>query len=353
MFAKVQEYFVFPEDVRRSSCKREATIFNQYVGQDGAVERLLDLVYEGYSNPQHAVRENVMLAGPPSTGKTTLVKSLVGILNTPAVLTDSNQVNKGISIAGKNISGGPDTIIHLILDAWARNRGMLRGVQAGSFAAYNLEAMTIFIDEIHGLSRKSSDALLKATERSDGMLFGKDSVMDTKNVLWIGATTDWGKLSSAFRTRFMRIDLYPPSAEEVATIVQLNTGWNMDTCRKVVFYGSTVAREALAFARSIERYAIRVGATPADCVWACAQREGIDQFGMRRQRIEILQALMANPDGMILRNLCSVIFCEAEEMVKHWLPPLLFVKPALVKNDDNRYVITEAGVEELKKRKLA
>lgn len=346
----MREFTVFPEDVRRRVVSRPNLPFKDYVGQDAAVERMLDLVYQGFSNKYHAVPENLMLAGPPSTGKTTIVKMLVETLRTPAVFTDSNQVNGGVNIGEVRIPRGVDTVIHLILDAWARTlRGPLPALKAGSFSTYTVPPMVVFIDEIHGLGRKAADALLKATERNDGMLFGRDTVMNCKNVTWVGATTDWGKLPPAFRTRFLRIDLESPTYDDVVKIVQLNhQNLDLETCKKIVFYGSLIPRETLAFARSVKRYAERIGSTPDACVWACAQREGIDQWGMHKKRVEILTAL--KNVSLNLRNLSAAISCEGEEVTDHWLPPLLFSKPSLVKFDQPNYSITQEGLKELHKR---
>jgi Holliday junction resolvasome RuvABC ATP-dependent DNA helicase subunit len=293
-----------------------------------------------------------MLAGPPSAGKTHIVKVLATEIGTPLVTTDAYQLNAGVNIAGKAIAGGPDTLIHLIHDAWAKSvHGPLDGVQHGSFAYYELPAMQVFIDEIHGLRRKCADALLKATERADAKLFGKNSVMDCRNVLWIGATTDWGKLPPAFRTRFMRVDLFPPTADEVAQIVKLNNrDWDDALCEQVVFYGSTVPREALAFARSVRRYSDRLGQPPHACVMGAAKREGIDQWGMRKQRLNILVALNANPAGLILRSLSAAVGMAPDEVVNHWLPGLMFANPPLVYSDRTGYHITADGKAELVKR---
>lgn len=346
----MREFTLFPAEVRREVVKRKNLPFKNYVGQDSAVEKILDLVYQGYSNKHHIVPENLMLAGPPSTGKTTIVKMLVKALGTPAVITDSNQVNGGVSVGEVKVPRGVDTVIHLILDAWARTiRGPLAALKAGSFYTYVVPPMVVFIDEIHGLGRKAADALLKATERSDGMLFGRDTVMDCKNVTWVGATTDWGKLPPAFRTRFLRVDLEPPTYDEVVQIVQLNNeDLDNKTCKEIVFYGSLIPREALAFARSVKRYAERVGDNPSTCVWACAQREGIDQWGMHKKRIEILTALKNS--SLNLRNLSAAVNCAGEEVTEHWLPPLLFSKPALVHFDRPDYSITAEGLKELNKR---
>lgn len=348
---RTQMFLVYDEPLRRMLCKRENTVFKNYIGQDGAVERILDLLYQGYSHSEHLVAENVMLAGPPSTGKTTLVKLLCESLMIPVVLTDANQVNSGISLGDKKISSGSDTILHLILDLFARTDQPLQGVMAGSFAVYTAPVMAIFVDEIHGLKRKTADALLKATERNDGMLFGKDCVVDCRNVLFIGATTSWGKLHSAFTTRFLRVDLISPTEDEVTKIVKINNpDFSDELCDEVVFYGSLVPREALAFARSIRRHAERSGDRLTNCVWACAQREGIDQWGMRRQRVQILQALKNSPNGLNLRNICAAISCESEEVVTHWLPPLLFSKPPMVAYDGSVYSLTDFGESELIKR---
>lgn len=346
------QFMVLPEGLRRAVCDRTVSQWKTYIGQDAAVERLLDIQYQALSNPEHLVPENIMLAGPPSAGKTHLVKVLASGISTPLVTTDAYQLNAGVNINGKAVAGGPDTLIHLIHEAWAKTcYGPLEGYKAGNFAMYHLPPMMVFIDEIHGLRRNTADALLKATERGDGQLFGKNCVMDCKKVLFIGATTDWGKLPPAFRTRFQRIDLYPPAPEEVAKIVKLNNPeWGDEMCRKVVFYGSTVPREALAFARSVKRFADRKGVPAQDCIWEAAQREGIDQWGMRKQRVDILRALSLAPDGLILRSLSAAVNLEPDEVVKHWLPGLMFFKPPLVRNERSRYFITDAGVAELRKR---
>jgi Holliday junction resolvasome RuvABC ATP-dependent DNA helicase subunit len=351
---KSKKFWLLPENCRRMACKRTTPWWRSYIGQEEAVDKLLDIQFQAWSNEEHMVAENIMFTGPPSVGKTALVKVFANEILTPLLMTDANQLSSGVIIGGKKISGGPDTLIHLIHETWAKQGeyGPLEGRKSGNIAYYKLPPMMIFIDEIHGLGRKSADALLKATERADAQLLGKSSIMDCSKVMWIGATTDWGKLPSAFRTRFNQIALQPPSPEDVAKIVKVNNkDWDMNLCERVVFYGSTVPREALGFARVLSRYAERAGKSPIDCIQACAEREGIDKFGMRKQRLDILRALNQAPEGLILRNLSAAVSLETDEVVKHWLPGLMFNKPQLVQTEQSRYIITEAGKAELFKRR--
>ncbi len=347
-------FMTLNEECKQVYLQRNLSPFRDYIGQDAAISKLADYVYQAYSDPYHVCRENIMLVGPPSAGKTACAERFGKWLGSaiPKILTDANQVNGGVQVGDRVFRGGADTLIYLMLAGTAQQDEPVPAQMVGALRLYKLLPTVVFIDEIHGLARKTADSLLKATERSDGMLFGKDSVVDCKNVTWIGATTDWGKLPPAFRSRFSagRIDLLPLTPTQVAQVVQVNMQWDMAVCVEVVKYAGLVPREVLGFARAVQRYAERSSRPPQKCVWEVAQREGIDQFGMRRQRLAILTALQSAPAGLLLRQLAQAIGVQPEELTQEWLPPML--TGGLVEYD-TRYYLSDKGRAELVKRGLA
>jgi Holliday junction resolvasome RuvABC ATP-dependent DNA helicase subunit len=308
---------------------------NSIIGNDNAVDALTDLCYEGYSNNQHEVKAKVMLVGPASCGKTTIANAVADVLGIVKVIVDSTQLKSN------------DQLAELILSEWAKQQSVLNATNYDNVSVYELPSTLIFVDEVHALCESVQEGLLKATEANDGMLFGKKYVLNCRSVFWIGATTKPGKLEKAFKTRWRRISIEPPNAEQVAQIVQLKTKWDMGLCRKVVFYSGNVPREALSFADGVRMCASRKGSTVESVLLECAKREGIDEFGMRVQRLNILKALKGGE--LLLRQLAFAVQLDAEELVNDWIPPMMVA--GLVQHD-NKYYITPAGLTELRKRGL-
>lgn len=319
-------------------------MFNRIIGQDAAIDALADLTYKGLGEPDHCIPESVVLVGPPSTGKTTVVKTVAEILNIVSVITDANQLPSAESVVDAVLMAW-GRAGHLLVPEWERD-----GVKM-----IRLPSTLIMVDEIHTLTRKAQEALLKATERSDGMLFCKGYVLDCRRVFWVGATTDWGKLIPAFRTRFRRIDLVPPTFDQVVLMVQNVMGWEKALSQQVVKFGGLVPRECFAFARAVKDAASRGGLSIVQGIGEVAAREQIDAHGMRVQRLRVLLALKAaGDDGCLLRTLVMASGCQQEELLGHWLPPMLTAPPGELPlvMFDGRYYITPTGVGELSKRGL-
>jgi hypothetical protein len=91
-----------------------------------------------------------------------------------------------------------------------------------------------------------------------------------------------------------------------------------------------------------------------DAIDIVAAREQIDEFGMRKQRVDILLALRDAPNGCLLRSLVNATGCNQEELLNHWLVPLQVAPPGSepMVSFDQRYFITRTGLAELKKRGL-
>lgn len=332
---------VFDEKTRRGmvarNCKRG--YFDRIVGQNGAVDVLAGLIYQGLGVPDHCVPVNLMFVGPPSVGKTLLVTTLADALCVTCVHTEANQLKNNTTLA------------RLILEEWAKHTPIKPDKVYGSTELYHLDSTIVFIDEIHGLSRIVQDGLLKATERNDGMLLTKNLVLDLRKTLWIGATTDWGKLCPAFQSRFMRCQLYPYNADEVTEIVRRYERGDMPltACKRIVHFAGLIPREAIAFAEFAKMEAACKGISLEAAIEAVAKREGIDQYGMHAQRIQLLRILNgAKKDGCILRQLIGGLGLQQDEIIKHWLPPML--NSGLVIFDGGQYHITDKGKAELQKR---
>lgn len=337
-------FSVFAEDARRMMVDRKLNkwcLFNKIIGQDAAVDAFADLCFKGLGNSEHSICESVMLVGPPSSGKTTLVNTVVQILNVTSVLTDATQLSR------------TESLIDAILTAHVKSDLVNQDLEGVKLI--KLPVTVIFIDEIHALTRKVQEGLLKATERSDGMLFGKEYILDCRKVFWIGATTDWGKLIPAFRTRFRRIDLVPPTREQVIQMVMRVMKFDFSLSQQIVRYGGLVPRETFAFARSVVDAATRGGLSIDKAIHTVRVRECIDEFGMRIQRLKVLAALKnAGDAGCLLRTLVFETGCQSEELLDHWLPSMQIAppgeKPMVL--FDSRYYITATGLAELGKRGL-
>lgn len=335
------------EQSRRMAVDRNLnqwSLFNKIIGQDAAVDALADLCFKGLGNLDHAVCESVVLVGPPSTGKTTIVKVTGQILNTTTCISDATQLNSA------------EDVVDAILSAWAQEGKVLPPSREYDGVQFiELPAMSMLIDEIHALPRKAQEALLKATERNDGMLFSKNYVLDCRKMFWIGATTDWGKLIPAFRTRFRRIDLVAPTFEQVVKMAQQVFRWDVGTARQIVKFGGMIPREVFSFGRAVQDASNRGGIDINAAVQLVAKREGIDAHGMRRQRLAILMALKAAGEGgCLLRSLVFASGCQQEELLGHWLPPMQIAPPGQMPQVlfDGRYYITPSGMSELVKRGL-
>jgi hypothetical protein len=229
-------------------------------------------------------------------------------------------------------------------------------VQLGRIDRYVPPPMNVFIDEVHALAAPVVDGLLKATEHNDGVLVTERGVtVDCKNVHWMIATTERGKLFDAFDTRFTKCILNLYTKDEMAKIVQVhNPDWDMGICRLVAHFCGRVPREALAFAREMQ---LEHNMNPYDS-WnnvahAVAEDNEIDPFGMTYKRLAILKALGRGP--VAEKRLPIIAGCKSEELDKFILPWLLATtddQEALVTVSCKGYSITEAGIKELDLRKI-
>ena len=90
----------------------------------------------------------------------------------------------------------------------------------GGQAILHSPPMLVFIDEVHQLSARVQDTLLPVLEADDRMLRGSRVIIDARDVSFVIATTDWGKLREAFRSRVRAVMLEPYNTDEVAQMLR-------------------------------------------------------------------------------------------------------------------------------------
>lgn len=130
----------------------------------------LDAILQGYKDPSIYKRKgcepqaNILLFGPPGTGKTTIAKAIANYLSLPMI-----EIN--FSDIGSKWHGESETNLRKIFDS-----------------ALKRERAFIFLDEIEGLSR-SRDSSNPASSNITGTLLQQlNKVKDYESVMVVGAT---------------------------------------------------------------------------------------------------------------------------------------------------------------------
>ena len=205
----------YKSDEREAEVEATATsdnlihaVFKGFVGNGAAVEALsIQLRYVEQTGAT-AIR-SVGLFGSKSTGKTELSRRLAGALGVPYLplsetgLRDIDQLAERMQERARE-SGKPMTVVD----------------HQGGQAVLRSPPILVFIDEVHQLSSRVQDTLLPVLEADDRMLRGSRVIIDARDVSFVIATTDWGKLREAFRSRVRAVMLEPYNADEVVQMLR-------------------------------------------------------------------------------------------------------------------------------------
>lgn len=141
---------------------------------------------------------DTLFVGPAGVGKSSFARSIAS-----AVLNEEPIFSSGSDVAT------PGDFISLLVS---------RGKVSPSKTKRKIGKCIVFIDEIHALSKKTSVFLLSALD--DARLATEGGVeYDFSDVVFLGATTDQGRLTRAFLSRMDIIQLNPYSIAELAGIL--------------------------------------------------------------------------------------------------------------------------------------
>jgi hypothetical protein len=320
-----------------------STIWSGFIGNEKAVHRLKRIEYDALGRYNRVCGDfAIAVLGKSGCGKTEAVHRHCQANKLPTVEFSAKAIRNTHSIF---------TAIQSVCVAHC-----IPLIEAGRHDHYICPPINVFIDEVHALNPNVVQGLLKATEYQDAFLMTEEGVIvNCRNIHWIIATTDRGKLFDAFDTRFVKISLSMYTKDELACIIKVkNPDWSDEVCQLVAMYSSRIPREALAFAREMR---LEYNMLPGDWVRVAkviARDNEIDDFGISLQRLNILKMLGRGP--IAAKRMPLIAGCKQEELEKFILPWLLEAtedQEPFITVTPRGYAITEQGLAELDKRGIS
>ncbi len=310
---------------------------------EGNMEMLKLFAHTAYTHKNHSCRGmSFVILSTAGQGKTYVVRQFAATIGIPFVFVQSD------ALADNH------HLFNLIQKAFESSTPIIECV-ADKFV---IPPCIVFLDEIHALPTRVMDGLLNAMEFNDGIMkitVGKglktrSIEVDCREVCWVGATTEEGKLPGPFASRLeTAIFWHPAGPEDIVEIVHMQYPELPDEACWAVSKYRTVPRGAVSFARLMKMTKERDRCTWDEAADTVASNMNLDEFGMPNREIELLKSLGQRP---ISKSVLAVkLKCNLEALERVVLPPLLqtgFVIPTR-----RGYAITKAGLHELDKRKIA
>lgn len=208
----------------------------------------------------------------------------------------------------------------------------------------------LVIDEIHGISTQISDLLHQAMD--DFSYSYADSkhemiTIDTERFNLVGCTTEEGKLSAPFYSRFRKkFFMEPYSPLQIQSIILGVAKNNKIACDSQAAYelavrSQNVPRIGILHLINVFEYATRFGAGKVDSktVSACMDLHQIDSFGLNPQQRIIIKTLDSIPLG--IQSLESRTGISQESILNFYEPYLLQI--GFVERTTRGRVLTLAG----------
>lgn len=356
-----QENLAFDVMTREEARGRIGEILHAgYLGNDPAKDALIDYLgpamttahEEGGVNPRTGLpRTNrsmgpsaVGLFGPPSTGKTTLIKLMARVAQLPFLELDGTC---------RNQEQLADKLFEMHAKTFRETEGYPGGMADLGGGRYVAAPCVVFFDEAHLLDG-GGKWLLKCTERKDVTLICSQGQIDTTDIFWVLGTTNPEFLDDALFTRLNQLWLQPYTAAQVASILALDYPQvSADDRLLLARYGGLVPRVAWDLADQSVRKAAWDQVSVADAVRAVADRQGIDEEGISHTHVRILRVLHANGNQMAKSRLAAAVGVPEMQLEKMHLPRLILAtpeRPSLVRMTSRGVEMTEPGLEAFRVR---
>ncbi len=310
--------------------------FRGYIGNDHAVYQLKVMLTLGLRQDTHRAGVNFMFCGPGGTGKTELARRMAEALGTPFVNIPAT--------AFRNLDELVQKIDAVVAQSGTRPEEI--GTDSG-MPLVRYPALTVFIDEVHAMAKKA-DAYLNMLEPKERRAVCRDRVCDFRNIVFLSATTDKGKLPTAFFSRFRIIDLRSYTLEEMCEIVRLESERAGKTlppavCSVLARIGRFVPRVALVRTLqfleyhdfSPETYPI----SEAGISEIMGKLWDVDSNGLTPNDRAYLEAVQTGPKGF--HTLATILPCGKEE-IERVIEPYL-VQLAAIRLTGKGREITEIG----------
>lgn len=332
--------------VEQASNKVEQGLLS-IVGQETAKKRLKRIAVNALMRYDHNCNGiNLLLTGPASVGKTSMVQTFAKILDLPYLEINPRSLNS------------LDDLFDQIAKALKNSNPSMPLEKFGDVEnqIYMASPMVVFVDESHALNKQLQDGLLKAIENNDRTLQTESNrTLLCKNICWIFATTEIGDMFGPLLSRFTILDLIPYTKEEIAKIIFCRfPNLPVDVCLSIANFENRVPRKAIDFAKEViiehENDPTR---NMQDIVSQIAEESGYDELGLHHRHVKLLKLLSKSP--MSKDRLAFSLQVGKEELQKMIIPAISAETEeysALVTVTSKGYTITEAGMMELAKRNL-
>ena len=195
----------------------------RFMGNPEAKKIMQRAAFAAWGRPNHSCADlSFAMVGPASAGKTTLARLFGETVQLPFIeipprgIRNSKEFFDHIAVTLERtvveIQDGLMSLKMVKPDPWIQSDPTML-----------IPPCIVFIDEVHGLPTNLRETLLQAIESKDRMLnIDGGWYANCKDVCWIVATTERGKLFGPFDSRFTKVELDMYGTEEIAMIVYID-----------------------------------------------------------------------------------------------------------------------------------